>query len=355
MAERLLDVKGLKTYFFTDEGVVRAVDGVDFYINKGETLGVVGESGCGKSVTALSIMRLIPQPPGRIVEGQMMYNGRNLLDLSPAEMRKIRGKEISMIFQEPMTSLNPVYTCGEQVLETLVLHENLSRRDARTRAIEMLDRVGIPSAKQRVDEYPHQMSGGMRQRVMIAMALACKPAVLIADEPTTALDVTIQAQILELLKELQRELGMAVILITHDLGVVAETADRVAVMYAGQVVEYSNVRETFRQPLHPYTAGLQASLPTLGVVVDRLRVIPGTVPNPARFPAGCRFHPRCPVMIDRCLEEPPIQEHLPNHLARCWRAQEIAAGSLDPVPPPDPSPVGRGFSRAIPMAGEERR
>jgi peptide/nickel transport system ATP-binding protein len=349
--EALLRLENLKTYFYTDTAVIRAVDGVSFEVNPGETLAVVGESGSGKSVTALSILKLVPQPPGRIVEGRILFKGRDLVSLTNVEMRAIRGKEISMIFQEPMTSLNPVYTCGEQVLETLVLHEHLSRRDARARAIEMFDRVGIPAAKQRVDEYPHQMSGGMRQRVMIAMALACKPAVLIADEPTTALDVTIQAQILELLKELQRELGMAVILITHDLGVVAETADRVAVMYAGQVVEYSNVRETFRKPLHPYTAGLQASLPTLGVVVDRLRVIPGTVPNPARFPPGCRFHPRCPVMIDKCLEEPPIQEHLPNHLARCWRAQEIAAGSLDPVPPPSPSPVGRGLSRALPIAG----
>jgi peptide/nickel transport system ATP-binding protein len=238
-----------------------------------------------------------------------------------------------MIFQEPMTALNPVYTCGEQIIETIVLHERLSRRDARLRAIEMLDRVGIPAAAQRVDEYPHQMSGGMRQRVMIAMALACRPAVLIADEPTTALDVTIQAQILELLKVLQRELGMAVILITHDLGVVAETADRVAVMYGGQVVEYCDVGKAFGEPLHPYTAGLQASLPQLGVVVDRLRVIPGTVPNPARFPAGCRFHPRCPVMIETCLEEPPIEPILHDHLSRCWRAREIAAGTLDPVPP----------------------
>src|SRR5436309_3555498 len=281
MAERLLEVKGLKTHFFTDEGVVRAVDGVDFYINKGETLGVVGESGCGKSVTALSIMRLIATPPGRIVAGSIAYDGRNLLDLTPAQMRRIRGKEISMIFQEPMTSLNPVFTCGEQIIETVVLHERIDRRAARARAIDMLKLVGIPAAEQRVDEYPHQMSGGMRQRVMIAMALACRPAILIADEPTTALDVTIQAQILELLKRLQRELGMAVILITHDLGVVAETADRVAVMYAGQVVETADVRAMFRKPLHPYTAGLQASLPRLGGVRDRLRVIPGNVPNPA--------------------------------------------------------------------------
>ena len=331
--EALLRLENLKTYFYTDTAVVRAVDGVSFEVNAGETLAVVGESGSGKSVTALSILKLVPQPPGRIVQGRILFKGADLVPYTNAEMRAIRGKEISMIFQEPMTSLNPVYTCGEQIIETIVLHEHLSRRDARARAVEILDRVGIPAAGQRIDEYPHQMSGGMRQRVMIAMALACKPAVLIADEPTTALDVTIQAQILELLKELQLELGMAVILITHDLGVVAETADRVAVMYAGQVVEYADVGEAFRRPLHPYTAGLQASLPTLGVKVDRLRVIPGTVPNPARFPAGCRFHPRCPVMVDRCLQEPALDAHAPAHLARCWRAPEIAAGTLDPVPP----------------------
>ena len=330
----LLRVEDLKTYFYTDTAVIKAVDGVSFEVNAGETLAVVGESGSGKSVTALSILKLVASPPGRIVGGRVLFKGRDLVGLSNTEMRAIRGKEISMIFQEPMTALNPVYTCGEQIMETLVLHEHMTRRDAKVRAIELLDRVGIPAAKQRVDEYPHQMSGGMRQRVMIAMALACKPAVVIADEPTTALDVTIQAQILELLSELQRELGMAVILITHDLGVVAETADRVAVMYAGQVVEYSNVRETFTAPLHPYTAGLQASLPKLGEIVDRLRVIPGTVPNPARFPVGCRFHPRCPVMIDKCLEHPPLEPIVDDHLSRCWRAREIAAGTLDPVPPP---------------------
>lgn len=330
----LLRVEDLKTYFFTDTAVIKAVDGVSFEVNAGETLAVVGESGSGKSVTAMSILQLVASPPGRIVGGRILFKGRDLVGLSNLEMRSIRGKEISMIFQEPMTALNPVYTCGEQIIETLVLHEHITRREAKVRAIELLDRVGIPAAKQRVNEYPHQMSGGMRQRVMIAMALACKPALVIADEPTTALDVTIQAQILELLGELQRELGMAVILITHDLGVVAETADRVAVMYAGQVVEYSDVLEIFTRPLHPYTAGLQASLPKLGEVVDRLRVIPGTVPNPARFPVGCRFHPRCPVMIDKCLEDPPLEAIVGPHLSRCWRAREIAAGTLDPVPPP---------------------
>jgi peptide/nickel transport system ATP-binding protein len=331
MSAPLLRVEGLKTYFFTDTATVRAVDGVSFEVNAGETLAVVGESGSGKSVTALSILRLVAEPPGRIVEGRIAFKGRDLLGLSASEMRAIRGKEISMIFQEPMTSLNPVYSVGEQIIETLVLHEHLTRKAARERAVEMLERVGIPAARQRIDEYPHQLSGGMRQRVMIAMALACRPAILIADEPTTALDVTIQAQILELLKELQREMGMAVILITHDLGVVAETADRVAVMYAGQVVEYAEVRAIFRQPLHPYTAGLQASLPKLGIVQDRLRVISGTVPNPANFPRGCRFHPRCPVMISRCLEDPTLEGYLPNHLSRCWRSNEIAAGKLDPV------------------------
>jgi peptide/nickel transport system ATP-binding protein len=332
VSEPLLHVENLKTYFYTDTAVIRAVDGVSFDVNAGETLAVVGESGSGKSVTALSILRLVSEPPGRIVEGRVLFKGRDLLTLSHREMRAVRGKEISMIFQEPMTALNPVYSVGEQIIETLVLHEHLTRKAARARAIEMLDRVGIPAAGQRIDEYPHQLSGGMRQRVMIAMALACRPALIIADEPTTALDVTIQAQILELLKALQREMGMAVILITHDLGVVAETADRVAVMYAGQVVEYSDVRRMFRSPLHPYTAGLQASLPKLGVHQDRLRVIPGTVPNPARFPAGCRFHPRCPVMIQTCLEPPALDPYAPNHLSRCWRAGEIAAGTLDPAP-----------------------
>ncbi len=336
MSSPLLRLENLKTYFFTDTAVVKAVDGVSFEVNPGETLAVVGESGSGKSVTALSILKLVPQPPGRIVDGRVLFKGRDLVPLTNDQMRAIRGKEISMIFQEPMTALNPVYTCGEQIIEALVLHEKLTRADARKRAIEMLERVGIPAAPQRVDEYPHQLSGGMRQRVMIAMALACSPAVLIADEPTTALDVTIQAQILELLKELQNEMGMAVILITHDLGVVAETAHRVAVMYGGQVVEYADVRPTFRRPLHPYTAGLQASLPKLGEIVDRLRVIPGTVPNPARFPVGCRFHPRCSVMIEKCLEDPLLEEIEPAHLARCWRSREIAAGTIDPVPPPGP-------------------
>ena len=332
MTEPLLQLQNLKTHFFTDDGVVRAVDGVSYDIGAGETLAVVGESGSGKSVTALSILKLVPSPPGRIVEGRVLFKGRDLATISMAEMRKIRGKEISMIFQEPMTSLNPVYTCGEQIIEAVVLHEGVDRRTARGRAIEMLRLVGIPLPEQRVDEYPHQMSGGMRQRVMIAMALACRPSILIADEPTTALDVTIQAQILELLNRLQQELGMAVLLITHDLGVVAETADRVAVMYAGQVVEYCDVGSAFKKPLHPYTAGLLASLPKLGIKQATLRVIPGSVPNPAHFPRACRFHPRCPIAIEKCrVEDPPVLTFDGTHLSRCWRAPEIAAGSVNPA------------------------
>jgi oligopeptide/dipeptide ABC transporter ATP-binding protein len=332
MREPLLEVRDLQTHFFTDDGVVRAVDGVSFAIEPGETLAVVGESGSGKSVTSLSILRLVPDPPGRIVGGSVRFRGRDLAKLSASEMRAIRGKEISMIFQEPMTSLNPVYTCGEQIIEAVVLHDKVDRKAARLRAIEMLKIVGINSPEQRVDEYPHQMSGGMRQRVMIAMALACKPALLIADEPTTALDVTIQAQIIELLKELQKKFGMAVLLITHDLGVVAETADRVAVMYAGQVVEYCDIQSAFKRTRHPYTAGLLDSLPKLGVEQETLRVIPGNVPNPTRFPRACRFHPRCPVAIDRCrTEDPPLTAH-GAHLSRCWRAEEVASGLLKNLP-----------------------
>jgi peptide/nickel transport system ATP-binding protein len=328
----LLRLEDLRTHFFTDDGVVRAVDGVSFEVREGETLAVVGESGSGKSVTSLSILRLIAEPPGKIVGGRILFRGKNLLELGPRAMRAIRGKEISMIFQEPMTSLNPVYTCGEQIMEALVLHEKLDRKAARARTIEMLKLVGISSPEQRVDEYPHQMSGGMRQRVMIAMALACKPSILIADEPTTALDVTIQAQILELLKHLQDVLGMAVLLITHDLGVVAETADRVAVMYAGQVVEYCDVNAAFKRTLHPYTAGLLDALPRLGVKQESLRVIPGNVPDPSRFPSGCRFHPRCPVAQQRCREsEPPVLTFDGDHQSRCWRADEIAAGVLNPA------------------------
>jgi oligopeptide/dipeptide ABC transporter ATP-binding protein len=331
VSETLLEIRDLHTHFFTEEGVVRAVDGISFDVRAGETLAVVGESGSGKSVTSLSILRLIPSPPGRIVSGSIRFRGRDLLQLSPEAMRRIRGREISMIFQEPMTSLNPVYSCGEQIMEALMLHERLPRGAARARAIDLLRMVGIPSPEQRVDEYPHQMSGGMRQRVMIAMALACKPAILIADEPTTALDVTIQAQILELLKRLQGELGMAVVLITHDLGVVAETADRVVVMYAGQVVESCEARALFRRTLHPYTAGLLRSLPRIGTR-EPLRVIPGSVPDPIAFPPGCRFAPRCPVAEPRCGTPVPLTELEAGHLVRCVRAAEIAAGKLEPAP-----------------------
>jgi oligopeptide/dipeptide ABC transporter ATP-binding protein len=328
----LLQVRDLRTHFFTEDGVVRAVDGVSFELAAGETLAVVGESGSGKSVTSLSILRLVATPPGRIVGGEVRFRGTDLLRLPESGMRAIRGREISMIFQEPMTSLNPVFSCGDQVAEVVELHERLPRRAARARAIEMLGLVGIPAPEQRADEYPHQLSGGMRQRVMIAMALACRPAVLIADEPTTALDVTIQAQILELLDRLRRELGMAVLLVTHNLGVVAESADRVVVMYAGQVVEQAGVRALFRRTLHPYTAGLLASLPRLGVEQQRLRAIPGTVPDPADFPSGCRFHPRCPLAQDRCRAEmPPLQAAEHGHDVRCWRVAEIAAGTLSAV------------------------
>jgi peptide/nickel transport system ATP-binding protein len=323
VAERLLELRGLKTYFFTDEGVVRAVDDVDFHINAGETLGVVGESGCGKSVTALSIMRLIPQPPGRIVGGQIIYAGRNLLDLSPGQMRKIRGKEISMIFQEPMTSLNPVFTVGEQIAEALRLHEGLGRRDAMDKTVEMLRLVHIPNAERRVKEYPHQLSGGMRQRVMIAMALSCRPKLLIADEPTTALDVTIQAQILELLNELKAKLNMAVMLITHDMGVIAETAQRVVVMYAAQVVEEATVEELFKEPLHPYTQGLLRSIPridTAAIQKQRLQTISGTVPTlRGEIKPGCRFAPRCQFAKPAHFENNPVLKEIrPGHKVACF-------------------------------------
>jgi peptide/nickel transport system ATP-binding protein len=323
MAERLLDVKNLKTYFFTDEGVVRAVDGVDLYIDKGETLGVVGESGCGKSVTALSIMKLIPQPPGRIVEGNITYDGSNLVDLPPNRMRKIRGKEISMIFQEPMTSLNPVFTVGEQIAEAIRLHEGLGRREAMAKTVDMLKLVHIPNADRRVKEYPHQLSGGMRQRIMIAMALSCNPKLLIADEPTTALDVTIQAQILDLLNELKSKLRMAVMLITHDMGVIAETAQRVVVMYAAKVAEEAPVGELFKEPLHPYTQGLLRSIPRIDLAATarrRLETIPGTVPTlRGDIAPGCRFAPRCPFVKSVCTEKVPVlKEVKPGHKVSCW-------------------------------------
>ena len=334
----LIRVRDLRTYFYLDEGVAKAVDGVSFDIRRSRTLGLVGESCCGKSVTSLSILRLVQSPPGRTVGGAVEYEGRNLLELSDREMRDIRGNRIAMIFQEPMTSLNPVFTAGFQIMEALVLHQKLSSREARRRTLEMLREVGIPSPEVRIDEYPHQMSGGMKQRVMIAMALACNPALLIADEPTTALDVTIQAQILRLLKRLQRLHGMAILFITHDLGVIAENADEVAVMYASKIVEKADVGELFGRPLHPYTLGLFRSLPRLGREHGRLAVIPGTVPNPLRFPPGCKFHPRCFMAGEICrTEEPALREIAPGHTSACHFAERLIAGAPDQE---IPSPFG---------------
>lgn len=316
----LLQVRNLQTSFFTPEGGVRAIDGVSFEIREGKTLGLVGESGCGKSVTSLSIMRLIPSPPGKIVGGEILYRGRDLLKLSNEEMRKIRGNEISMIFQEPMTSLNPVFTVGNQIGEAIKLHQGLGKKETRAKTIEMLRLVKIADPESRVDAYPHQLSGGMRQRVMIAMALSCNPSLLIADEPTTALDVTIQAQILELMKELQQKIGgMALLLITHDLGVVAEQADEVAIMYAGKIVERSNTRAIFNHPFHPYTVGLLNSLPgATGQKKKRLDAIPGVVPNPLYLPSGCRFRDRCPRAADLCAQtEPELLENEAGHTVAC--------------------------------------
>jgi oligopeptide/dipeptide ABC transporter ATP-binding protein len=317
----LLKIEGLQTHFFTEAGTVRAVDGVSLSVRKGETLGIVGESGCGKSVTALSVLRLIPNPPGKIVSGNIYLEGRDLLQLPEDEMRKVRGASISMIFQEPMTSLNPVFTVGDQIAEGIRLHQGLSKRESWNKAIEMLRLVRIPDPDRRVKEYPHQMSGGMRQRVMIAMALSCNPQLLIADEPTTALDVTIQAQILELLNQLKAELGMAVMLITHDLGVVADTAARVMVMYAGRVVEEAPVMELFTNPKHPYTQGLLNSIPRIEKAErrPRLQAIPGMVPDMLDLPKGCKFQARCPKLFEPCAgEEPPLKEIAANHRVRCY-------------------------------------
>ncbi len=332
-ANRLLEVDNLKVHFFTDEGVVKAVDGVSFHIDKGETLAVVGESGSGKSVTSLAIMRLIPSPPGKIVDGSIRFRGKdgvekNLVELPEAEMRKIRGNDIAMIFQEPMTSLNPVYTVGDQIAEAIMLHQGKTKKEALEMAAEMLELVGIPEPKKRLSNYPHQMSGGMRQRVMIAMALSCNPSLLIADEPTTALDVTIQAQILELMKQLQEEIGMSVLFITHNLGVVAEIADRVVVMYAGRAVEEADVIPTFKEPLHPYTMGLLNSVPRVDRAAEqqeRLEAIPGNVPNPLFLPPGCAFHPRCRWFeAGRCdAEVPPLEDAGDGHMVRCFRWREI--------------------------------
>jgi peptide/nickel transport system ATP-binding protein len=322
-AEALLDVSDLRVYFHTSEGALKAVDGVSFSINPGETLGVVGESGCGKSVTAFSILQLLAAPPARYEGGEIKFRGENLLSLSDNQMRRVRGSLISMIFQEPMSSLNPIMTVGSQISEAVLAHQKKSKSEAREIAVEMLRRVGIPSPETRFNDYPHQLSGGMKQRAMIAMALVCRPKLLIADEPTTALDVTIQAQILDLLGELQREFDMAVLLITHDLGVVAETCDRVAVMYAGKVVEYASVIDLFERPKHPYTHGLFRSLPTLGEKKEVLSVIPGSVPSPVDFPSGCRFRTRCSLAQEICKQEPSLREVLPAHFAACHFAEEV--------------------------------
>ncbi len=318
----LIRVNDLHTYFYTDEGVVKAVDGVDFLVRRGETLGLVGESGCGKSVTALSIMRLIQQPPGRIEKGQILFENQDLLRMSEEHMRQIRGNHISMIFQEPMTSLNPVFRVGDQIAEAIQLHQGLSRGSAMERAVEMLQKVGIPDPKTRVKEYPHQMSGGMRQRVMIAMALSCNPKMMIADEPTTALDVTIQAQILELMNKLKEDFGASILLITHDLGVIADMAQSVAVMYTGKIVEYADVVELFTRPKHPYTIALMESIPNMDEPVpeDRmLQTIPGIVPSLLDLPTGCSFRERCSQGLDLCgRKNPSLIEVEPGHLVRCW-------------------------------------
>ena len=316
----LLRVNGLKTHFFTHEGVVKAVDGVSFNIDKGKTLGLVGESGCGKSVTALSIMRLIPKPPGRIVEGEIIFDGRDLLKLDEKEMRKVRGKSISMIFQEPMTSLDPVFTIGDEIGEAIQLHQGLGKVAAKEKAVEILKTVGIPDPEKRAGNYPHELSGGMRQRAMIAMALSCNPSLLIADEPTTALDVTIQAQILRLINELKEKYGTSILIITHDLGVIAEMCDDVAVMYAGHIVEYTDVKTLFSSPLHPYTEGLNRSIPKLDVEAKRLDTIRGLVPDLIDPPSGCPFHPRCDFCSKRCTKElPELVEVERNHFVRCHR------------------------------------
>jgi len=327
----LLDVRDLHTYFYTSDGVCRAVDGVTFGVRRGETLGLVGESGCGKSVTALSILRLIPSPPGRIVNGQIFFRGNDLLTLSEREMRKIRGNAISLIFQEPMTALNPVFTVGDQIAEVFRIHRKMSCHEAFEAAVEMMEKVRIPEPRRRANEYPHQLSGGMRQRVMIAMALACSPDLLIADEPTTALDVTVQAQILALMEDLKKRMDAGIILITHDLGVIAEVADRVAVMYAGKIVEEAPVHPIFADPLHPYTRGLLRSIPRLDAQPgEPLHVIEGAVPSPLRYPPGCRFHPRCELRMECCSQiEPELRTLEDGRQVRCllYEPQRVAAAA----------------------------
>ena len=333
MKEKLLEVKGLKTDFLSEGAPRRIVDDISFYIDKGEVLGVVGESGSGKSVTAKSVLRLIPSPPGQIIGGEILFEGTDILKLDIQELRHIRGNDISMIFQEPMSSLNPVFTCGDQIMEAIMLHQKLDKKTARARAIEMLKMVGIQMPEQRVDCYPHELSGGMRQRVMIAMALSCTPKLLIADEPTTALDPTIQAQILELIRNVQQELGMSVMYITHDLGVVAETCDRVMVMYAGRIVEKAAVKDLFRKPAHPYTQGLLKAVPRLNAKQhERLYTIEGMVPHFSEMPIGCAFHPRCPYAEKRCVDERPVLFDVSQgHQAACWRVQTQALAGTQEV------------------------
>lgn len=330
----LLEIKNLKTYFYTEDGVVHAVDGVDFYVNPGEVLGIVGESGCGKSVTSLSIMRLI-SPPGKIVEGEIIFDGKNLVTATEEEMMQVRGNRISMIFQQPQSSLNPVFKAGDQISEVLNIHQDFGKEAGKQRAIELLKMVGIPEPARRAESFPHELSGGMAQRVMIAMALACVPDLLIADEPTTALDVTIQAQILDLMRDMKEQLGSAMILITHDLGVIAEMANRVAVMYAGEVVEETSVTSLFDEPLHPYTKGLMGSIPVLGERRERLEVIPGSVPNLIDPPPGCRFAPRCKARVENklniCAEKhPDLIQISQTHKVRCWLYQD-AEGHTAPM------------------------
>lgn len=323
MAKDLVTIKNLKTYFYTEDGVVRAVDDVSFKIKEGETVGIVGESGCGKSITAMSMIRLIPNPPGVIEGGEIIFDGKSVLDMSEEELRNMRGNEISVIFQEPMTSLNPVFTIGFQIEEVLILHQNLDKVEARKKAIDALKLVGIPRADEIVDCYPHELSGGMRQRAMIAMAMACNPKLLIADEPTTALDVTIQAQILDLMRGLKKKLNSSIMLITHDLGVVAEMADYVVVMYAGKIVEEAPVLDLYKNPLHPYTVGLLESKPKLNEDKDKLTTIPGQVPNPLAMPEGCYFHPRCSKCMDICKKKAPHTIELENgHKVACWLYDE---------------------------------
>lgn len=320
--DNLVEIKGLRTYFYTEDGIVRAIEGIDLHIERGETLGLVGESGCGKTVTALSILRLVPDPPGKIIDGEIWFDRQNLLALAEEEMRKIRGNDISMIFQDPQSALNPVYTVDNQLREVIQLHQGLDKSEAREKAIRMLDLVGIPSPEERVDDYPHQFSGGMKQRVMIAMALACNPKMLIADEPTTNLDVTVQAQVLEMINELKEKFGATVLLITHNLGVIAEMSNHVGVMYAGKLVEYAKADTIFHEPLHPYTIALHDAIPRIVEKKSVLGVIKGVVPNLIYPPSGCRFHPRCDYATEICEKESPRGEWDNGHYIECWHKRE---------------------------------